>query len=172
MSTQPFLGTEALAAGSVTRRTLASRNQMIHRNVYMPKGQELNATTRAIAAWLWSGRDATVAGLSAAALHGANWIDATSPAELIRPLACKVEGIVIRRDTLDEAETTIVDGIPATTPARTAFDLGRRGRLEQAVMRLDALANATGLKPADVEHAATVATQAPVVSRSCETRST
>ena len=76
MNTRPFLGTEALAAGAVTRRTLASRHDAIYRNVYIPKGQELTAETRAVAAWLWSGRNATVAGLSAAALHGSKWIDA------------------------------------------------------------------------------------------------
>ena len=38
-----------------------------------------------------------------------------------------------------------------TTPARTAFDLGRRDRLETAVIGVDALANATGLKPDDVK---------------------
>jgi hypothetical protein len=44
----------------------------------------------------------------------------------------------------------VVDGMAVTTPARTAFDLGRRGRLEVAVIRLDALAHATDLKPDDV----------------------
>jgi hypothetical protein len=39
----------------------------------------------------------------------------------------------------------------ATTPERTAFDLGRRGRLDDAVARLDALARATRLQVCDVE---------------------
>jgi REase_MTES_1575 len=38
-----------------------------------------------------------------------------------------------------------------TTPARTAFDLGRRRGLTTAVIRLDALMQATTLKPKDVE---------------------
>ena len=38
--------------------------------------------------------------------------------------------------------------------ARTAFDIGRRARLETAIIRVDALANATGLKPLDVERLA------------------
>ena len=150
MSTRPFLGTEAVAAGRFTRRTLVSRNVMIHQNVYLPKGVKVTAETRAMAAWLWSRRRATVAGLSAAALHRSKWIDAARPAELIRPVACKVNEIVIHRGSLDESETCVVRGIPATTPARTAYDLGRRGTLTQAVISLDALANATGLKPDDV----------------------
>jgi hypothetical protein len=38
-----------------------------------------------------------------------------------------------------------------TTPARTAFDIGRRLGLEPGVQRIDALMNATHLKVADVE---------------------
>ena len=150
MNMEPFLGTEALAAGRFTRRTLASRNQMVHQNVYLPRGVALDAEARAIAAWLWSGRRATVAGLSAAALHGSKWIDAVLPAELIRPVPCKVEGIVIHRDRLRDGEESVVRGIGVTTPARTAYDLGRQGTLTQAVVRLDALANPTDLKPSDV----------------------
>jgi hypothetical protein len=98
-SAMPFLGSEALAAGTFSKRTLYSRNQLIHRNVYLQRGHTLTPTTRAIAAWLWSRRLATVAGLSAAALHGTRWIDAQLPAEL-----CRVEGatngIVVHRDVL------------------------------------------------------------------------
>jgi hypothetical protein len=145
----PFIGTEALAAEPVTRRGLRNGYEVLYRNVYMPKGYELTAATRAKAAWLWARRDATVAGLSAAALHGTKWIDAALPAELIR-IGDAVHGIVIHRDNLVEDEVCVIDGMATTTPARTAFDLGRRGRHEIAVIRLDALAHATGLKPDDI----------------------
>lgn len=124
---------------------------MIYRDVYVPTGTRVTPVTRAAAAWLWSGRAATVAGLSASALHGSRWIDDDSPAELNRPQACAVDGIIIHRNTLADDEVCVVRGIPATTPARTAFDLGRRDSLVGAVMRVDALANATRLKPPDVE---------------------
>ena len=149
MTTRPFLGTEALASGTVTRRTLASRHDTIYRNVCVPEGQELTAETRAVAAWLWSGRNATAAGLSAAALHGSNWIDAALPAELIRSVPCKVVGISIHRETLGDHEACVVRGIPATTAARTAYDLGRREGLTRAVIWVVALANATGIEPED-----------------------
>jgi hypothetical protein len=151
MNTWPFLGTEALAAGTVTRRTLASRHDAIHRDVYVPKGVELTAVARAKAAWLWSGRQATVAGLSAAALYGTKWIDDRMPAELYRRNGKPVDGIVIHRDELFEDEWRLLRGIRATTPARTAFDLGRRGRRIPAVAHVDALANATKLQPSHVE---------------------
>jgi hypothetical protein len=146
----PFIGTEALSAGRVTRRMLRSRHQMVYRNVYVPKGQPLTPVTRAVAAWLWSGRNATVAGSSAAALHGSQWIDPRFPAELTRDEASN-GSIVIHREKLRADEITVVRGIPVTTPARAAFDLGRRNGLTTAVIRLDALANSTGLQPVDIE---------------------
>jgi hypothetical protein len=124
---------------------------MVHRNVYMPRGQKLTPVTRAVAAWLWSGRSATVAGLSAAALHRTAWIDDWLLAELNRGSRDKTRGIILHSDTLDDDEMCVRDGIRLTTPARTAFDLGRRIGLTAAVIRLDALMNATELKVADVE---------------------
>jgi hypothetical protein len=147
----PFIGTEALSTGTVTRRTLASRHDMVYRNVYLRKGVELTPERRAVAAWLWSKRNSTIAGLSAAALHGSRWIDSELPAELIRGEACDVGGIVIHREQLRDDEICVAQGMPVTTPARTAFDLGRRDRLETAIIRVDSLANAAGLKPDDVE---------------------
>lgn len=146
----PFVGTEALAAGQVTRRTLRSQHEMIYRNVYLRKDQQLSAATRAMAAWLWSGRNATLAGLSAAAWHGSRWVDPWRPAELNRSEACATAGIVIHREALLADESCVVRGVAATTPARTAFDLGRRAGLTAAVIHVDALANVTGLTPAEV----------------------
>jgi hypothetical protein len=148
LSKAPFLGSEALAAGVVTKRTLRSRHQMIYRNVYLPKDVELTPKTKAFAAWLWSGRCGTVAGLSAAALHGSKWIEPRLPAELIRPEG-STNGILIHRETLRPDEVCIVDGVSLTTPARTAFDIGRRNKRVEAVIELDALANATGATPAE-----------------------
>jgi very-short-patch-repair endonuclease len=150
----PLIGTEALAVGTVTRRTLASRHDMVYRNVYLRKGVELTPVRRAMAAWLWSGRNATIAGMSASALHGSAWIDSELPAELIRSEACDADGIVIHRARLRDDEICVVRGMPVTTPARTAFDLCRRNRLETAIIRVDALANATGIKPVDIERVA------------------
>jgi hypothetical protein len=62
-----------------------------------------------------------------------------------------VQGIILHSDTLWDDETCVRDGIRMTTPARTAFDLGRRKGSTAAVIRLDALARATELKVADVE---------------------
>jgi hypothetical protein len=147
----PFVGTEALDAGTVTDHRLRSSYLAIHRNVYVPRNAQLTATDKAIAAWLFSRRRAVVAGISAAALNGTSWIDPNLPAELNRSGRDKVDGIVLHSDALADDETCIVDGIPATTPARTAFDIGRRPGLEVAIIRLDALMQATGLKSSDID---------------------
>ncbi|WP_055400228.1 MULTISPECIES: endonuclease domain-containing protein [unclassified Mycobacterium] len=147
----PFRGTEALAAGMLTPHQLRTRFEMVYRNVYVPRGQKLTPVTRAVAAWLWSDRTATVVGLSAAALLRTKWIDDWSPAELNRTSRDKARNIVLHSDTLDDGETCVRDGIRLTTPARTAFDLGRRKGLTAAVIRVDALMHATELKSADVE---------------------
>lgn len=54
-------------------------------------------------------------------------------------------GIAIHRDALRDDEICHIRGIDATTPARTAFDLGRRKGLLSAVIRVDALAHQTGV---------------------------
>jgi Protein of unknown function (DUF559) len=146
----PFVGTEAMAAGLATRRGLQRKYRTVYRNVYLSNDELVTPTKRAKAAWLWAGRDGTLGGLSAAAMHGARWIDPKLPAELFRHCD-NVDGIVAHRDVLAPDEVCVIGGMAATTPARTAYDIGRRGGLTQAVMRLDALANATDLKPGDVQ---------------------
>jgi hypothetical protein len=147
----PFIGSEALAAGVVNRYQLATRYDAVYRDVYVPKGQALTAVDRAVAGWLWSKRQAIAAGLSAAALHGTLWLDAKLPAELNQRHRHKTDGIVLHSDKLADAEVCIANGVPATTPVRTAYDVGRRRGLTTAVIRIDALMQATNLKPADVE---------------------
>lgn len=146
----PFLGSEAVAAGVVNPYQLKTNYDSVYRNVYVTAGQAISPVDRAIAAWLWSGRRATVAGLSAAALHGSLWIDAELPAEINQPHRHKTRGILLHSDALDDDEVCVIDGVPATTPARTAYDLGRRRGLETAVIRLDALMQATHIKPLEV----------------------
>ena len=146
----PFVGSEALAAGVVTRYQLATMYDAVFRDVFVLRGQAITPVEKAIAAWLWSRRRATVAGISAAALHGSLWIDAQLPAELNQRHRHKTRGIVLHSDELAVDEMCLVNGVPATTAARTAYDIGRRSGLTIAVIRLDALMQATDLKPIDV----------------------
>jgi hypothetical protein len=147
----PFRGTEAICTGALTRRELRRSCIRIYRNVYHKRDGELTASDRAVAAWLWSGRTAVVAGNSAAALLGAKWVDPQAPAELVTGRKRPPPLIIVRDERLLTGETTTVGEVPVTSPARTVFDLGRRPGLQVAVMRIDALARATGVGVADVE---------------------
>jgi hypothetical protein len=54
-------------------------------------------------------------------------------------------------DRIEEDEICVIDGMRVTTPARTALDLASRYPTGIAVAAIDALAQATDLKIADVE---------------------
>jgi very-short-patch-repair endonuclease len=84
-------------------------------------------------------------------LHGSKWIDDESPVELIHANPRPPRGVVTRRVLLHNEEAQSVGGLQVTTPARTAFDLGRRGSVSSAVARLDALARATRFSVEDVQ---------------------
>lgn len=147
---QPFIGSEAIASGALERRYVRRNCRAIMPNVYLDKRVDPSLRQRTAAAWLWSGREAVVAGLAAAAVHGSKWVDDDTTVELIWKNARAPNGVMTRDDLLLPGEFDVRAGLPVTTPARTAFDLGRRDRIGMAVARLDALAAATRFKPCDV----------------------
>jgi hypothetical protein len=73
----PFVGAEALATGVIIERVMRRRYEPIYPGIHVPCGGIVSAGERAQAAWLWSKRRGIVAGLSAAAMHGCNWIDSS-----------------------------------------------------------------------------------------------
>jgi hypothetical protein len=99
-------------------------------------------------AWLYSLRQGVVSGVAASALHGAEWVDAVTPIELNSPTSRSQRGLVVRAETLVDEEITTVTGLSVTTPARTAYDMGRHLPRGEALARLDALTRAV---PIDVE---------------------
>ncbi|WIM89797.1 DUF559 domain-containing protein [Candidatus Mycobacterium wuenschmannii] len=147
----PFVGSEAVAAGAVTPYQLRTQFSAIYPDVYVAGGVVLPATTRAHAAWLWSRRRGVVAGQSAAALHGARWVNAKRPAELIYDNRHVPPLIRTWRDRFEDDELGLMNGVTATNPARTALDIASRYPTGPAVAAIDALARATSLKTAEVE---------------------
>ena len=131
MNKRPFLGTEALAAGIVTRRTLASRHDAIYRNVYVPKGCRAHRD---------DARDGGVVVVGPPS-DGCGIVGRCSArVEMDRPAPSR-RGVSPQREAsgrhpdpsrgpADDEVGVCVAGSPTTTPARTAFDLGRRrGRI-------------------------------------------
>jgi hypothetical protein len=148
--TDPFLGSEALAAGLLTPYELRRRYVALHKDVYIPADAELTALLRAKACWLRSRRRGVLAGYSAAALHGAKWIDPVLPAAILDTNRRRAAGVDVREERIDEDEIRVVEGMRVTSPARTALDLASRHPLGTAVAAIDALAQAVDVKMADV----------------------
>jgi very-short-patch-repair endonuclease len=138
----PFIGAEALAVGVVHKYALRTRFRRVYPGVYLPRDVTPTFRQRAEAAWLWSGRDGVLSGLTAARLYGAKWIDDALPIDLIWSNARPPKGIQVFKEQLGDGERALRASLPVTTPARTAYDIGRRGRLGEAVARLDALGGA------------------------------
>jgi hypothetical protein len=144
-----FIGSEQLDLGTLTRGKLRWDYVAIFPDVYVPKSAVASLRPRTGGAWLWSGRDGVIAGRAAAALHGALWVDAMTPIELIAHRTRAPAGVIVRNERIDSNEITLVAGMPATCPARTALDLARHLPRDEAVAHLDALAHATDVRAED-----------------------
>ncbi|WP_396928019.1 hypothetical protein [Mycolicibacterium sp.] len=144
-----FIGSEAVAAGKVTKYDLRAHYQRLLPDVYTVKGAP-SLRDRTVAAWLWSKRQGVITGAAASALHGAKWVDDATVVEVNWPGRKAPPGVRVREETLLDAELSSRYGIGVTGVARTAFDMARRGAVGQAVARLDALAAATGFARDDV----------------------
>ena len=149
--TVPFIGSEATASGALTRHVLRRDFVALHRDVYLRRGVAVTATRKARAAWLRSRRRGILAGHSAAALHGAKWIDAGLPATIIDCNRRPTTGVNAWNVGVEEDEIVVVSGMRVTNPARTALDLARRYPVDEAMPVLDSLARATRLDMADVD---------------------
>jgi hypothetical protein len=144
-----FIGTEAVARGTITRHELARWYRPFFPNVYAPRGHDLSVVDRATGAWLWSKRAGIVTGVAASAMHGAEWVDADLEIELLHNNTRPPVGIVARDERITEDES-IWTGSRIATPARTAFDLGRYLERGQAIARMDALMRARPFSAEDV----------------------
>jgi hypothetical protein len=145
-----FIGSEAVDAGTLTEHQLRRWYQAVFRDIYMPKSAQPSLNDRMLGAWLWSRRRAVVAGAAASALHGAQWVDADTPVELVSKSARPHRGLVVRNETLAADEVTWRRRLPVTTVSRTAYDLGRHLPRGQALERLDARMRATPFSAEDV----------------------
>jgi hypothetical protein len=150
MRSDVIVGGEAVGRGDLSAYELRRGYEAVFRGVHLPARSQPSLRDRTVAAWLWSKKRGVVAGAAAAALQGANWVDADVPIELIAPNARTQDGLIVRNETLAPDEVTKVAGLPVTTLARTVFDLARHLELGEAVARLDALKRATAFKEAEV----------------------
>lgn len=147
---RPFVGSEAVVNGKLTKSLLRQRYRAVFPDVYLPKGVVPTLAQRTVAAWLWSHREGIVAGAAAAAWHGAKWVDDGVAIELIWPNARTPQGLQTTDARLRSDEFQTLRGIRVTSVPRTAFDIGRQRPSGKVIARLDALAAATGVTADDV----------------------
>ncbi len=144
-----FLGREAMGDG-LSRHDLRRWYRPLFRGVYMPKRMTPTLADRCTGAWLTSDRTGVIGGVAASALHGAAWVAETEPIEILINDRRRQSGLIVRMDRVGDDEITRVDGLPVTSLARTAFDLGRYQKRSAAIARLDALMRAAPWSPDEV----------------------
>ena len=149
--TQVFIGSEALAAGKVTKYDLRARYQRLLPGVYTVRDASPSLRDRTIATWLWSQRQGVITGVAASALHGAKWVDHDAVVDINCPgRRSSPPGVKAHSETLLHTEITSRVGLPVTSITWTAFDLARRGPAGRTIERLDSLAAATHFTVDDV----------------------
>lgn len=147
----PFIGSETVAAGALSKSALRSQYRRVFPDVYVNREADRTPDMLARAGWLWSGRSAIVAGRSAAAVLGAKWVDADSSVDLLHGNRNAPSGIKVHGDRFTDDQIVVHDGLPITSAARTALDLACWYPLKVAVAYLDALVAATGLRTPEFE---------------------
>ena len=145
-----FRGSEAIASGAITRARLRWNYHAVFPDVYEANTALPSLRRKTTAAWLWSRRGGIITGRAAAALHGARWIDADTSVEMLWRSGRPPAGIIVRNELIEDDEIVDIAGLKVTTPERTALDIARHLPRDLAVRHLDALANATDIKAADV----------------------
>ena len=146
-----IIGSEAIAAGIVTRHELARSYRPVHPNIHVPRVHVLTLRDRTVAAWLWSKRRGVIAGVAASALHGARWVEDDAAIELVYNRTHPPSGVITHNETVGDDERGWACKLPVTTPPRTAFDLARHLDRLDALARLDALMRATPFSIEDVQ---------------------
>lgn len=153
----PFLASEALAAGLLNRHELRTRYRPMLPGVHIAKTVVPTLYDRTEAAWLWSDRQAIIAGSAAAALHGAKWVDNAVDIDLLYASTKLPSGVRVHRGRVFDGEVFVSNGMLVTTAARTGYDLGRLGEVSD----VDALLKATGITTDDIKAVAAQHRAAP-----------
>jgi hypothetical protein len=146
----PFIGAEALRNGALTRGQLRWNHSAVLPRVYQDKAAERTLYENTFATWLWTARRGVIAGRAAAALHGAKWVDASTPIEVIADHTRRRRGVIVHEERIAADEIVYVGELPVTSVARTALDIARHLPRDIAVAHLDALSAATGVTTVDV----------------------
>lgn len=150
-----FRGSDAIAAGLVTRKQLAGpRYRRVFRDVYVPAGAAITHELRCECAALILPADAVITGRSAATLRGVPLALPDDPVEVVAGLETRLfrrAGIDLRRCDVRADEAQPWSRIRIATRRRTAFDLLLDRPLPDAVADLDAALRVALVGKAEME---------------------
>jgi hypothetical protein len=139
-----FIGSHAVAEGALTERQLREGPyvRVLH-GVYADPSLPRDHVLRCRAAALLMPAGAVLGGRSAAAIHGAPAPSYGDPVTVVLPVPLKwtgPKGVRVHRTTLRAGDSRPgTDGLPVTSPLRTAWDLALLESLPTAVGVLDGM---------------------------------
>jgi hypothetical protein len=150
-----FIGSHAIAAGLISKRQLRSLGyrRLVH-GVYadpsLPVDHQLRS--RAVALLLPDG--AAIGGHSAAAWHGAPFAAVTDPVTVVGPadlVWAGPRGVRVHRSRGVVPIVRDAEGVPVTSPLRTAWDVAALEPLGTSVAALDAMVKSEAVCVPDLQ---------------------
>jgi len=138
-----FIGSHAIAAGLISKRQLRSLGyrRLVH-GVYADPSLQVDHQLRSRAVALLLPGGAAIGGHSAAAWHGAPFAAVTDPVTVVGPadlVWAGPRGVRVHRSQGVVPIARDDDGVPVTSPLRTAWDVAALEPLATAVAALDAM---------------------------------
>lgn len=152
--TRPFRGSEAVAAGRLTRGALrGARFRRLGADTYVSANVPDDPRLSVRAAWVRAGADAVVIGWSAALWWECDVLP--SPPPPVEPAVPdrrlrSAPGLRVCRARVRDEDIAVEDGVRVTTPLRTAYDLAARSDLDTGIVAADGLAHLEKFSAADL----------------------
>jgi Protein of unknown function (DUF559) len=141
-----FVGSHAIAEGFLTRGQLRRRGfRRLVQGVYADPGLPFDHRLKCQGVALLLPEGAVIGGHSAAAWWGAPFAGSTDPVTVLRGEEVPwrgPRGVRVHQTVLRPGDRTVVDGIPVSTPLRTAWDVAALERLPTAVAAMDGMVRA------------------------------
>jgi very-short-patch-repair endonuclease len=141
-----FVGSHAIAQGFLTRGQLRRRGyRRVVQGVYVDPGLPFDHQLKSQGVALLLPDGAIIGGHSAAAWYGAPFAAAHDPVTVLRTSDLTWDGprgVRVHETDLRPGDRTVIDGLPLSTPLRTAWDVATLEPLATAVAALDAMVRA------------------------------
>jgi hypothetical protein len=141
-----FIGSQAIAEGFLTRGQLRTRGyRRVVQGVYVDPSLPFDHQLKSRGVALLLPEDAVIGGHSAAAWYGAPFAGPQDPVTVLRSPHVTWDGprgVRIHQTDLRPGDRTVVDGVPMSSPLRTAWDVATLEPLGTAVAALDAMVRA------------------------------